>query len=71
MPIVLDRRYLENLIDILENKKYIEEETKEQMIAQGRRLIQVELAKEQGKLNGRPRKNPKVEQVTNSIEIVQ
>ncbi len=57
MAITIDRRYLENLIDVLENKRHITEDIKEQMVKQGKRLIQVDKEKESGKLCGRPRKN--------------
>lgn len=56
MPITIDRKYFENLMDVLENKKHITEEVREQMVKQGKRLIQIDKDKEAGKLNGRPRK---------------
>ena len=56
MPIIVDRKYLENFVDVLENKKHISEETRENMIKQCRRLIQVDILKEEGKRNGRPKK---------------
>jgi len=64
MAIVVDRRYLEHLIDILEDGDTIDPELRINMIAQGRRLVQVEVYKENGKLNGRPSKSKEERSVT-------
>lgn len=54
--IIIDRKCLSKLVDLVEDKEIVEPETRQEIIRQMRRLIQVSSDKEAGRLNGRPRK---------------
>lgn len=58
--LLLDSYYFERLLDIVEGKYKINEEIRENVVKQGRRLIKVHRAKQQGKMVGAPRKCEKI-----------
>jgi len=54
--VVCDRKVMQRLVDVLEGKLVIDEETRENTLRQVKRLIQVDKDVESGVLCGRPRK---------------
>lgn len=58
--LLLDSYYLERLLDIVEGKYRITDEIKDNVVKQGRRLLKVHRAKQQGRMVGAPRKSEKI-----------